>query len=112
MTRRLQRPPTPLLQSPASHPLRISLLFPCYFLFFPVPDPAISADVLDGTHFLQVLAVAPPPLSFGQTNPTISRLSCPALGCFRRGIQQSQGGGRVRQPYQIQLFLITGSSAC
>ena len=36
--------------------------FPCYFLFFPVPDPAISADVLAGTHFFAGFGCRPAPL--------------------------------------------------
>ena len=44
------------------HESLISLLFPCYFLFFPVPEPAISADVLDGTHFFAGFGCRPAPL--------------------------------------------------
>jgi len=37
--------------------------FPCYFLFFPVPDPAISAEVLAGTHFFAGFGCRPAPFT-------------------------------------------------
>ncbi len=37
--------------------------FPCYFLFLPVPDPGISADVLAGTHFFAGFGCRPPPFT-------------------------------------------------
>ena len=43
--------------------MREPLLFPCYFLFFPVPDPAISAYVIAGTHFFAGFGCRPAPFT-------------------------------------------------